>query len=183
MSVMGLMSREFRRGGGHPVGPLTATTGGGCSKNVKEGAPFQHISTLLCLQIYTLVGKTTRMCGAFPHRNYDFNNHALQMRLQLCSATSILVYNRRARYSSYIAEYCCPVNFKTQKIGSSDIWSGAATTERPFSPVFDLASRSWIPPPAPTSAPSAPTSPPNAHALRARPAFFVICLHLFTTRP
>ena len=24
---------------------------------------------------------------------------------------------------------------------------------------------------------------PNAHALRARPAFFVICLHLFTTRP
>ena len=90
---MGLMSRGFRRGGGHPVGPLTATTGGGCSKNVKEGAPFQHISTLLCLQIYTLVGKTTRMCGAFPHRNCDFNNHALQIRLQLCSATSILVYN------------------------------------------------------------------------------------------
>ena len=83
----------------------------------------------------------------------------------------------------YIAEYCCPVNFKTQKIGSSDIWSDAATTKRPFSSVFDIASRSWIPPPAPTSAPSAPTSTPNARALHARPAFFVFCLHLFTIRP
>ena len=66
----------------------------------------------------------------------------------------------------YIAEYGC-----------------AATTERPFSSVFDIASRSWIPPPAPTSAPSAPTSTPNARALHARPAFFVFCLHLFTIRP
>ena len=32
------------------------------------------------------------------------------------------------------------------------------------------------------SAPSAPTSTPNARALRARPAFSVICLHLFTQR-
>ena len=81
MSVMGLMSRGFRRGGGQPVGTQTATTGGVCSKNVKEGETIQHKSTLLRLQIYTLVGKTTRKCGAFPHRDYDFNNHALQMRL------------------------------------------------------------------------------------------------------
>ena len=58
--------------------------------------------------------------------------------------------------------YYCPVNFKTaEKSGLSNIWSDAATTERPFSPVFDLASRSWIAPPAPTSAPSAPTSTPT----------------------
>ena len=77
--------------------------------------------------------------------------------------------------------YCCPVNFKTaEKSGLSDIWNDAATTERLLSPEFGLPSRSLIPP---ISAPSAPISIFNARALRARPAFSVICLHLFTTRP
>ena len=85
----------------------------------------------------------------------------------------------------YIAEYCCPVNFKTQKIGSSDIWSDAATTKSPFSPEFGPASRSWIPPRLPPQLPQLPQPPlpPNARALHARPAFFVFCLHLFTIRP
>ena len=84
----------------------------------------------------------------------------------------------------YISTYCCPVNFKTvEKSGSSERLEGCGNYREPFFSEFGLASRSWIPPPAPTSAPSALTSTPNARVLHARPAFFVFCLHLFTTRP
>ena len=59
-------------------------------------------------------------------------------------------------------EYCCPVNFKTaEKSGLSDLGSDAATTERPFSPEFGLASQSWIPPRLPPQLPQPPLHPPT----------------------
>ena len=69
-------------------------------------------------------------------------------------------------------KYCCPVNFKTaEKSGLSNIGSHAATTERPFSPEFGLASLSLIPPRLPPQLPQPPLHPQRARVTRASSVF------------
>ena len=146
------------------------------SKGKKSSVNFKYYA----LENWLLSLTSKRLsstAGHFPTKASLASFGLYGMRCKLC---------RRGRQEGrvvpllyFILYYCCPVNFKTQKIGSSNIWSNAATTERPLSLEFGLPSRSWIPPP-PTSATSAPLQPPTrAHYARVRR----FSLFAFTSSP
>ena len=150
------------------------------SKGKKSSVNFKYYALENWLLSLTS-NRLSSTAGHFPAKASLASLDLYGMRCKLC---------RRGRQEGrvvpllyFILYYCCSVNFKTaekwftrhlERCGNyrksffSCVWSGLS--------IMDST-------PSPTSAPSAPTSTPNARALHARPAFFVICLHLFTTRP